>query len=80
MSQDANNAPSLFKFDGLENRLDSFKEDTLVFAPMKDGVMQIAKIVACRIMKGMLSLFSIVKITNSCFEILPVILSGASYF
>jgi len=39
----------LFKFDNLENRLDAFKEGTLVFAPMKDGIMQIARIIACRI-------------------------------
>ena len=52
MSQDNAQGSSLFKFDNLENRLDTFKEDTLVYAPMKDGVKQIAKIVACRIIKG----------------------------
>lgn len=51
MAQDSAQGSSLFKFDNLENRLDAFKEDTLVFAPMKDGVLQIAKIIACRIIK-----------------------------
>lgn len=52
MAQDNGQGSSLFKFEGLENRLDTFKEDTLVFAPMRDGVVQIAKIVACRIIRG----------------------------
>lgn len=52
MAQDSGQGSSLFKFEGLENRLDTFKEDTLVFAPMRDGVVQIAKIVACRIIRG----------------------------
>lgn len=51
MAQDANHGSSLFKFDNLENIIDALKEDTLVYAPMKDGVKQIAKIVACRIIK-----------------------------
>jgi hypothetical protein len=49
MGLDAAQSNSLFKFDNLENRLDAFKEGTLVFAPMKDGIMQIARIIACRI-------------------------------
>lgn len=52
MAQDVNQGSSLFKFDNLENRIDAYKEDTLVFAPMKDGIKQIAKIVGCRIIKG----------------------------
>lgn len=53
MAQDSSGGSSLFKFDNLENRLDALKEDTLVFAPMKDGIKQIAKIVACRLIKDL---------------------------
>jgi len=64
MAQGGANGPSLFKFlnnkylkkykfEGIDQRLDAFKEDSLVFAPMKDGTYQIAKIIACRIIRDL---------------------------
>ena len=64
MGQSATGAPSFFsifkknknfmekyQFEGVQTRLDSYKEDSLVFAPIKDEVLQIGKVIACRIVK-----------------------------
>ena len=51
MAQDDSAGPSLFKYSKAKNRLDAFKEDSLVFAPIKPGTFQIAKIIACRVIE-----------------------------